>query len=114
MLKKPEPMNIKIKLVGKEIVDPASVIYLKADANYTEVHLQNGRTIIVSKTLKELEKTFENRLFFRTHKSYMVNMKKVVSVQLNGGAKAKLSNNISASISRRRKDAFLDAMKAIA
>lgn len=106
-------MNIRIKLVGKEIVDPESVVYLKADANYTEVHMQSGKTIIVSKTLKELEKSFKSTFFFRTHKSYMVNLKKVIGIQLNGGAKAKLSNNISASISRRRKDAFLNAMKAI-
>ena len=74
--------------------------------------MKNGEKIIVSKTLKELEKKFIIFPFFRCHKSYMVNMNQVESIQLNGGAKAKLANNTYAEISRRRKDAFIDAMKA--
>lgn len=105
-------MKSRIKLVGKKIVDTDSIVYLKADANYTEVHMNDGEKIIVSKTLKELEKRFLLYPFFRVHKSYLVNMNKVKSIQLNGGAKAKLTNNTFAEISRRRKDAFIDAMKA--
>ncbi|SOE23116.1 LytTr DNA-binding domain-containing protein [Spirosomataceae bacterium TFI 002] len=105
-------MNSRIKLVGRKIVETNAIILLKADANYTEVHMKNGEKIIVSKTLKELEKKFIIFPFFRCHKSYMVNMNQVESIQLNGGAKAKLANNTYAEISRRRKDAFIDAMKA--
>lgn len=105
-------MKTKIRLVGKKEVETDSIILLKADANYTEVHLDNGKKIIVSKTLKELEKKFTIYPFFRIHKSYMVNMNLVESIQLNDGPKAKLINNTYAQISRRRKDAFIDAMKA--
>lgn len=105
-------MKTKIRLVGKNEVEADSVILLKADANYTEVHLTNGSVIVVSKTLKQMAKTFSTYSFFRIHKSFLVNMNRVESIQLNDGARAKLSNNTYAQISRRRKDAFIDAMKS--
>ena len=47
-----------IKLAGKKKVNPAEVLFLKADVNYTEIFLQDGERFIVSKTLKELETIF--------------------------------------------------------
>ncbi|MGK0139841.1 MAG: two-component system LytT family response regulator, partial [Algoriphagus sp.] len=58
----------EIRLVGKRHVKPSEIVLLKADANYTEVSLEDGEMIIISKTLKEMEKTFTKFAFFRTHK----------------------------------------------
>lgn len=94
-------------------MSPSDIILLRADANYTEVSLEDGEQIIISKTLKEMEKTFTNFSFFRTHKSYMVNLEHISSIQMNGGVKmVRLKNNLNAEISRRRKDAFLLAVRA--
>ncbi len=104
-------MNVQIRLVGKKQVGSQDIIYLKADINYTEVHLKNGKKLIVSKTLKQMEQQFKTYDFFRTHKSYMVNMDHVLSIRINDGVKVQMTNNQEAEISRRRKDAFLDAMR---
>ncbi len=104
-------MNIEIRLVGKKKVESHEIILLKANVNYTEVHFINGKKLIVSKTLKQMEEEFKSYDFFRTHKSYMVNMEHVVGVRLNEGTKVQLANNQTASISRRRKEAFLYAIK---
>ncbi|MCR9065764.1 MAG: LytTR family transcriptional regulator [Cytophagales bacterium] len=106
-------MKNTIKLVGKKHVHPSDVVLLKADANYTEVTLKDGEQIIVSKTLKEMEKAFTNfSYFFRTHKSFMVNLNHVVSVQINGiGNKVRLNNDFDAQISRRKKEAFMNVMR---
>ncbi len=103
-------MEATIKLVGKRRVHPNEIVLLKADANYTEVLLEDGEQIIVSKTLKEMEKSFTGYTsFFRIHKSYMVNIEHVDSVQMNGGNnKVKLKNNMNAFISRPKRDAFID------
>ncbi|MFT4734130.1 MAG: two-component system LytT family response regulator [Arcticibacterium sp.] len=103
----------EIRLVGKRHVKPSEIVLLKADANYTEVSLEDGEMIIISKTLKEMEKTFTKFAFFRTHKSYMVNLDHIASIQVNGPMKkVKLKNNMDAEISRRRKGAFLDAVRS--
>ncbi len=106
-------MKTEVRLVGKRHVKFSEIVLLKADANYTEVSLEDGEQIIVSKTLKEMEKTFNHFSFFRTHKSYMVNLDKITSIQVNGGVKTvRLKNNLNAEISRRRKDAFMDAVRS--
>lgn len=104
----------RIQLIRKVNVSTQNVLYFKADANYTEVVLANGEKIIISKTLKELEKRFsgkEKYAFFRTHKSFMINLDHVVGYQLNDGLKVRLSNQEEAVISRRRKDAFLERVR---
>jgi DNA-binding LytR/AlgR family response regulator len=96
-----------IRLAGKKKVNPAEVIFLKADVNYTEVFLQGGETMIVSKTLKELEKRFIPFNFFRTHKSFMVNLNHVVGYQIHEGLLVKLEEAFEVNLSRRRKEDFL-------
>jgi two-component system LytT family response regulator len=99
----------KNNTTGKRfVVAHRDVILLKADVNYTEIFLDNGERIIVSKTLKEFEESFsKNNNFVRTHKSFVVNLAHVVSFQLNTGMTIKLSNDEVATLSRRRKDTFL-------
>ncbi|MGR3810028.1 LytR/AlgR family response regulator transcription factor [Jiulongibacter sp. NS-SX5] len=106
-------MNNTIKLVGKKHVRPNDIVLLKADANYTEVMLRGGEQVIVSKTLKEMEKVFDKfSSFFRVHKSFMVNLDHVEGVQRNGvKTKVRLADNFDADISRRKKDAFLSVMR---
>ncbi|RZK01364.1 MAG: LytTR family transcriptional regulator [Flavobacterium sp.] len=99
-----------IKLAGKKKVYPAEVLFLKADVNYTEVFFQDGERLIVSKTLKELEKSFINHNFFRTHKSYMVNLKYVTGYQIHEGLLVKVQDEHHVSLSRRRKEVFLDTV----
>ncbi|UTA67168.1 LytTR family DNA-binding domain-containing protein [Emticicia sp. 21SJ11W-3] len=102
--------NASIKLAGKKKVNPAHVLYLKADVNYTEVFLQDGEKLLVSKTLKELEKRFSCYDFFRTHKSYMVNLNFVTGYQIHEGLLVKLQEDHQVSLSRRRKEIFLDTV----
>jgi len=102
--------NGSIKLAGKKKVNPAEVLFMKADVNYTEVFLQDGERLIVSKTLKELEKRFVNYNFFRTHKSYMVNLKYVTGYQIHEGLLVKVQDEHRVSLSRRRKEVFLDTV----
>ncbi|MFD2519776.1 LytR/AlgR family response regulator transcription factor [Emticicia soli] len=102
--------NGPIKLAGKKKVNPAEVLFMKADVNYTEVFLQDGERLIVSKTLKELEKRFVNYNFFRTHKSYMVNLKYVTGYQIHEGLLVKVQDEHHVSLSRRRKEVFLDTV----
>lgn len=96
-----------IRLAGKKKVNPAEVLFLKADVNYTEIFLQGGGTLIVSKTLKELEQRFIPYDFFRTHKSFMVNLNHVKGYQIHEGLLVKLEEEYSINLSRRRKEDFL-------
>ena len=96
-----------IRLAGNKKVNPANVLFLKADVNYTELFMQGGKTLIVPKTLKELEKRFIPFNFFRTHKSFMVNLNYVIGYQIHEGLLVKLDGEFNVNLSRRRKEDFL-------
>ena len=73
---------------------------LQADVNYTKVLLKNDETHTFAKTLKQFEKLLLEQPFFRTHKSYIVNLAFVK----NFDEKAKnlhLANNQTIAVSRR-------------
>jgi two-component system LytT family response regulator len=100
-------MNTKVHLVGRKSVSPDRVILLKAEANYTEVFLIDGESIVLSKTLKELEKRFVNFSFFRTHKSYLINLNYIERFCPNESQEIGLRNNLIVELSRRRRNEFI-------
>lgn len=100
-------MSQKIHLVGKTTVSPENVIFLKAVANYSEVFMMNGKKIMLSKTLKELEAIFVPYGFFRPHKSFLINLTHVVSCSFNDDRHIELIDNNKVELSRRKKNVFI-------
>ena len=49
------------------------IVYLKADINYTEFYLKNGKKLVSSTTLKQHEADERLKDFLRVSKSYLVN-----------------------------------------
>lgn len=90
------------------------IMILTADANYTRIHLSNGGEIIFAITLKEVEKRFaKTGAFFRTHKSFLINLAYVQKFDTSGSEmKVCLKDNFYASVSRRKKTAFIKKMNS--
>lgn len=60
-------------LKGFECIPWNQIRFLEAEGNYTRVHT-TGRKTILSQTLKKIEDQLPARLFFRVHRSYLVNI----------------------------------------
>jgi two-component system, LytTR family, response regulator len=93
----------KILVGGHKKIFPDEILYLKGSHNYSQVFLTNGKTLLVSTTLKTLESRFKNNRFFRTHKSSLINLDFVKSYiyDLDGG-EIELTNNQTIAVSRRK------------
>jgi len=87
---------------GVHIVSIRDILYLRAVGNYTEVYLLNGKMIMLSKTLKIIEKLLPETGFKRCHQSYVVNLEEVRLLQDS----IFLSNEAEIPISRRKKNEF--------
>jgi DNA-binding LytR/AlgR family response regulator len=87
---------------------PQEVILLTADVNYTKVFLLDGRRMTVSTTLKILENRFAACTdFFRTHKSFLINLNYVKSLDsFNNETFIEMQNGFRVSVSRRKKKAL--------
>lgn len=83
---------------SQEIVAIEDIIAIEAQEAYSSIYTENG-TFLMSKNLKHFETLLENNTdFFRSHKSWIINLKKVESfskstseIQLKSGLVAKLS-----------------------
>lgn len=56
------------------------IIYLEADANYTQVFTTDKKYIIRS-SMKELQEKLDDKRFARVHKSFLINLEKIESIQ---------------------------------
>jgi len=80
-----------------------SIAYLEADVNYTIFHLNNGKKIVVSFTLKRYATDAQFNGFLRVHKSFLLNPKSIINYEQEGKkAKVYLSNGKSLQVSRRK------------
>ncbi|MCL7753299.1 LytTR family DNA-binding domain-containing protein [Polaribacter sp. Z022] len=102
-----EPLDSIIALPNLNsvnLVDAKDVLYLEADGKYTVFHLVKDTSIVVSKNIGHYETYLPKHLFFRIHHKYIVNLKKVISIQRTDGDYCMLKNGKSLSIAKRRID----------
>lgn len=94
---------------------PEEIVFLAADVNYTRVHFSNGRKTTFARTLKSIEGQFTDIGFFRTHKSYLVNLQFFKEVHWDkANPFMVLSNDYRVSIARRKRTELRRALNAMA
>lgn len=95
---------------GFEFIDTNKIIYCKANGSYTEFILTENKKILVSKHLKEYENLLDNHQFMRVHNSYLINLKEVKKYVKTDGGYIVMNNGDAVSLSKGKRDAFLEAM----
>lgn len=87
---------------GMRIVHFNEILYCFSESGYTTFYLDDSNKVMVSRGLKEYEKILPEDIFFRTHKSYLVN-KNYIREYLNTGY-IKLRNGDMIPVAFRRKE----------
>lgn len=64
---------------GYVLVRPEDIILVEADGNYSVISLENQNRITLSTSIGELEEMFDNN-FFRSHRSAILNLRKLYRV----------------------------------
>lgn len=97
---------------GTEILDIKDILYFKAENTYTEFYTNNGM-FLSSKPMSEYEDMFQDKNFFRIHRSYMVNLYQVKSVDKLEGSQIVLNNGETLPLAYRRKHEFSERLKSL-
>jgi len=84
-----------------------NILYLESDGRYTIFHMKDQKNITSTKNLGEYVKILDPGIFFRIHRSYIVNLKHVNKISKKDGGYCVLSNNSSIPVSRRKKEDLL-------
>ena len=77
--------------------------YFSAADNYVNVHMKNGRTHMMNKSMESLEQLLPPN-YMRIHRSYIINLECAKSYKHSGGGKyiVELSNEIALPVSRNK------------
>jgi two-component system LytT family response regulator len=88
-----------------------NIVYLKSINNYTEIHFDDGKSILTSKTLKHYSEFFTPEIFMRIHHSYLINLHHLRQIENQGDLKVVLTNDIVLPISSRKKNIIFNQLK---
>lgn len=98
---------------GVEYLTLESVAALHAEGSYTDIHCVNGAHYLVSSNIHRLERSLPPNLFFRCHRSHVINLVKVLRLDRENGYRAFLTGDIHVAVSRRCWSALREAMLTI-
>lgn len=98
-------------LKGYSIVQINDIIYCESDNTYTTFYLDNKNPLTVSKPLIDIEHTLEFLGFFRIHREYLINTKKVKEILNTDGWCVVMNNLKTLPIARSKQKVFLEQMK---
>jgi two-component system LytT family response regulator len=95
-------------------IKPETIIYIKADNSYSEIYLEDGKKMTVSRSIKNFEDGLkQNNSFCRIHKSYLVNALYVERYDKSNGGWVTLSNQTELPISTEKISDFLNMIDKI-
>lgn len=97
---------------GFDIVDVKDIVYLEASKSYTVFHLVNQKVIIASRNIAYFEEMLEDSIFFRLHKSYIINWNWLKGYSTIDGNMAIMENGTALPVSKRKLAEFLKLSKA--
>jgi two-component system LytT family response regulator len=95
---------------GMEYINPRDIIRVEADRSYSWFYLTGNRKLLVSRHLKEFQDLLGDRYFFRSHNSFLINLKHVRKYVRREGGYIEMQDGAQVPVSRNRKDIFLAQM----
>lgn len=92
-------------------INTQDLVRIEADGAYSVLYLQNGKKHTVSKNIGDYEErlTHHSKTFFRAHRSHLININYVETVQNNGDII--LLDGSSIPIARTRKSELIELLK---
>lgn len=99
-----------VEQFGFQMVNASELMYLQADNNYTTLHLSGKDKILATRLLGEFEKMLENPMFYRIHKSTIINMNYLKAYSSYEGNYAVMTDGEKLTISRRKLNDFREAV----
>lgn len=104
------PKKIKITFDGKiHFLNPEDILYCEGEGNYCTVFLENGKKMLLSQKLKQIEGILPEYIFYRIHNSYIVNLLKVTAYHKHDGY-VEINNAKTIPVSRHKRGEILDKL----
>lgn len=103
----PTPMIQIPTPTGIRVVKLEEIVYLEAKNNYTFIHLTSKKTgLMLAKNLGQMERELPEGHFFRSHKSFLVNIQAIKEYNRDDNFALVMNNGDKVRLARRKKAAL--------
>ena len=102
--------KISISTTDKiHLIDVDDIIRCESDNYYTIIYFKDGTSLMVSKTLKEMDQKLQEYDFVRTHKSHLVNMRCIKNF-IKDEMMVVMTDDTKVPVSKRKKEMILEVI----
>lgn len=95
------------------IANLRDIVRCEADGNYTNIHLQDGKKILMSKSLKEFDDMFSGAGFFRIHNAHLINLAYLEKVKRSRGGEVMMKDASIIPVAFARKQALMKVIETL-
>jgi two-component system, LytTR family, response regulator len=92
---------------GLEFIQIKQIVRIESSSNYSKIVLQQGKTLLVTRQLKDFEELLEDYRFYRIHHSHLINLNYIAKYVRGDGGQITMHNGDMIDVSRRKKEVFL-------
>ena len=115
LLKNINPEQLTVKKISIStsdkihLIEVDDIIRCESDNYYTIIYFKDGTSLLVSKTLKEMEQKLEEHDFVRTHKSHLVNMRCIMNF-IKDEMMVVMTDGVKVPVSKRKKEKIVEVI----
>lgn len=91
------------------IVQFCEIIRIEADGGYSTIFLQDGKKLVISKTLSRIARRLQNT-FIRVHQSHIINLLHLKFLDKREGYTLTMSDDSRIAVSTRKRESFLQKL----
>jgi two-component system LytT family response regulator len=91
---------------GLLFVEAEDIIYLRAEGSYTQIIFSDREPLLVTRKIKYFDEHLSHPCFFRTHRSFLINLNKVRQY-LRSESSIVMENKAVVALARDKKEQFL-------
>jgi two-component system, LytTR family, response regulator len=98
---------------GIKLIDIEEIMYLEASGNCTMIYFTDGKRYLDTRTLKVYEGILNPAIFYRIHKSHIINLNYLKEYVNEDGHFAVLNNGKLIPVARNRVSSFVKTIKSL-
>ncbi|WP_407556670.1 LytR/AlgR family response regulator transcription factor [Winogradskyella sp. 4-2091] len=99
---------------GVIFISHDDILLFEADGMYTKVYLDNGESELICKPLKHFVEQLSNlSIFYKPHRSYLVNLKHIKELSKKDGYHLIMTNSKTIPISKDKRDEFMTVINQV-
>lgn len=96
-----------------QVIKVDDILYCQSNHSYTQFHLNNGKTIVATKTLKQYETSLNKKQFVRIHQSHLVNINYIDKYVKGEGGHLVLTNGTKLPVATRKREYLLRELEKL-